>query len=227
MHTKPIFWGLFSLAIAAIISLPAVFYFFISGDFYGREVNRQAPSFELTDIAGQTHRLDSHRGKFTFLYFGYLNCDDVCHNQVGVMFNINHQTDNKDLDFLFVTMDPKRDSKEMLDIYFNQFGKNFTALTANTIQEVQKIAAAYKAPFFTTGSTQADKDYEIAHPGNIFLIDPKGMIRVVYQNQFLRYDRIIEDLNYLRAEFNQPTNSHSVLNTHQLKLTPSNSGGAS
>ena len=209
MAKKPIFFSLLSLVILASISLPVVFYVFNSGDFYGREVSMKAPEFELLKTDNKTHQLSEHRGKFVFLYFGYLNCDDVCHNQVGVMFNINHQTRNQDLDFIFVTMDPNRDSKEMLNDYFNQFGQNFTALTATTMQQVQKIAAQYKAPFFATGSTQAEKDYEIAHPGSIFLIDPKGEIRVVYQNQYLRYDMIIEDLNLLRIELKTQTHAKS------------------
>lgn len=215
MTKKPIFFSLLSLVILASISLPVVFYLFNSGDFYGREVSVKAPEFELLKTNNQTHQLAEHKGKFVFLYFGYLNCDDVCHNQVGVMFNINHQTDNQDLDFIFVTMDPKRDSNEMLNDYFNQFGKNFTALTAKNMQQVQKIAVQYKAPFFATGSTQAERDYEIAHPGSIFLIDPKGDIRVVYQNQYLRYDMIIEDLKILRAELREAlkTNLHAESNT--------------
>lgn len=204
MAKKTIFISLMSLTILALVTLPALFYYFVSGQYYGREVSMKAPEFELLQTDNQPHRLSEHRGKFVFLYFGYLNCDDVCHNQVGVMFNINHQTDNQDLDFVFVTMDPKRDSNEMLNDYFNQFGKNFTALTASSMQQVQKIAVQYKSPFFAIGSTQAERDYEIAHPGSIFLIDPQGAIRVVYQNKYLRYDKIIEDLQVLREEQKLP-----------------------
>lgn len=181
--------------------MPVIFYLLVSGNFYGREVQRTAPEFTLQDVHTQPHSLSQHQGKFTFLYFGYLNCDDVCHNQVGVMFNVNHQTTNTDLDFIFITMDPSRDSNQMLDSYFNQLGKNFTALSAPTMQALQKVANQYQSAFFATGAVNNGKDYEIAHQGNIFLIDPKGDIRVVYRNQYLRYDKIIEDLDKLRQEF--------------------------
>ncbi len=201
MKRKPLFLGLLGLTLLVMLLMPMVFYWVETGPYYGREENNPAPGFTLLDTQNQPHRLAEHRGKFTFLYFGYLNCDKVCHNQVGVMFNINHQTDNTDLDFIFVTMDPKRDTNEMLNDYFNQFGKNFFALTATSMQEIQKVASSYKAYFFADGSTEKGKDYEISHPGNIFLIDPDGQIRMVYQNTYLRYDKVIEDLNLLRAQY--------------------------
>jgi len=167
-------------------------------NMYGRKLDRVAPDFQLLDTQMNQHRLSQHKGKFVFLYFGYLNCNDVCHNQVGVMFNINNQTENKDIDFIFVTMDPKRDSPAMLTDYFNQFGSNFFALTGHSMAEIQKVASLYKAYFFPDGETKTGQDYEISHPGSIFLIDPDGKIQLVYQNIYLRYDKIIEDLNKLR-----------------------------
>jgi len=193
MKQKYSFAILFSASILLIVTLPVLFYWISTEDYYGRKFENPAPNFELVDTQGNKHSLAQHKGKFTFLYFGYLNCNDVCHNQVGVMFNINHQTHSDDLDFIFVTMDPKRD-------YFNQFGSNFTALTADSMQTIQKVAGLYKAYFFADAATDKGKDYEISHPGNLFLIDPDGTIQVVYQNIYLRYDKIIEDLNTLREQ---------------------------
>lgn len=195
-------------ALILIASIPMIFYWISSGEYYGRKIDRVAPDFQLVDTQMNQHRLSQHKGKFVFLYFGYLNCNDVCHNQVGVMFNINNQTDNKDIDFIFVTMDPSRDSPEMLNDYFNQFGSNFFALTGASMAEIQKVASLYKAYFFADGATQIGQDYEISHPGSIFLIDPDGNIQVVYQNIFLRYDKIIEDLNRLR-QINRLKNTES------------------
>lgn len=203
MIKKHAFTLLLSVTLLLFLLLPIIFYWVTTGEYYGRKMNVQAPKFELHDTNGQLHSLEQHQGKFTFLYFGYLNCNDVCHNQVGVMFNINHQTNNDDLDFIFITMDPKRDSKEMLNNYFNQFGANFTALTADSMREIQKIASKYKAYFQADGLTKSNEDYEISHPGSIFLINPDGRIEIVYQNTFLRYDHVIEDLNKLRTNFNK------------------------
>ena len=203
MNIKSRFTVIITISLATLIVMPLVFYWVTTGEYYGRKIDQVAPDFTLSDTQGKEHSLSQHKGKFTFLYFGYLNCDEVCHNQVGVMFNINHQTTNKDLDFIFVTMDPKRDSKQLLNDYFNQFGSNFYALTGQSMREIQSVASKYKAYFSPESGTQIGKDYEISHPGNIFLIDPNGKIKVIYQNTYLRYDKVIEDLNLLRIKFNE------------------------
>ena len=194
-------WLFYILSFLLLMSLPLWFYLISSGPYYGRAVSIPAPDFTLNDTQQNPHQLSQHLGKFVFLYFGYLNCNDVCHNQIGVLFNINHQTNNQDLDFLFVTLDPKRDSSAQLNDYFNQFGPNFTALTGQSIHHIQQVAINYKEFFFTDSNTKTNPDYEISHSGNIFLIDPKGQLRIVYPNSFLRYDKMIDDINLLRTEF--------------------------
>ena len=211
MNIKSRFTVILTISLLTLIVMPLGFYWVTTGEYYGRKIDQVAPNFTLIDTQNKAHSLSQHKGKFTFLYFGYLNCDEVCHNQVGVMFNINHQTTNKDVDFIFVTMDPKRDSKQMLNDYFNQFGSNFYALTAQSMREIQSVASKYKAYFSPEGATKIGKDYEISHPGNIFLIDPYGHIQVVYQNTYLRYDKVIEDLNLLRKKF---------IETKKTKLSP-------
>ncbi len=194
-------WLFYILAFVLLMSLPVWFYLISSGPYYGRSVSSPAPDFTLQDTQQTPHQLSQHLGKFVFLYFGYLNCDDVCHNQIGVLFNINHQTENKDLDFIFVTLDPERDSATQLNDYFNQFGPNFTALTGKNIQQIQQVAVSYKEFFFADSNTKTNLDYEISHSGNIFLIDPNGQLRIIYPNSFLRYDDMIADINLLRTEF--------------------------
>lgn len=191
-------YGLVFLSLSLLLSLPFVFSWIQNDDLYGHSLNQEAKPFELKDTAGQPHSLAQHRGNYVFLYFGYLNCDEVCHNQVGVMFNIHHQTAEQDIDFIFVTMDPQRDSDEMLNAYFNQFGSNFYALRSDSIKQVQSIATLYNAAFFPDRNIATAEDYEMEHPGTLFLIDPAGQLRVMYPNMHLRYDYIIEDLQQLR-----------------------------
>ena len=211
MNIRTRFIVILTISLLTLIVMPLGFYWVTTGEYYGRKIDQVAPDFTLIDTQGKEHSLSQHKGKFTFLYFGYLNCDEVCHNQVGVMFNINHQTTNKDLDFIFVTMDPKRDSKSLLNDYFNQFGSNFYALTAESMREIQSVASKYKAYFSPESVTTTGKDYEISHPGNIFLIDPNGQIQVIYQSTYLHYVKVIEDLNLLRMKFNE---------TQKTKLSP-------
>ena len=197
-------YSLVAFSLLLLFSIPVLFYWVANDNYYGRHVDDMAQDFELTDVQGKAHRLSKHRGRYVYLYFGYLNCNDVCHNQVGVMFNLHHQSRRDDLDFIFVTMDPKRDSPEMLDAYFNQFGTNFVSLTSNTMQSIQKVAGDYHAAFFPDGNPKLNQDYEISHPGAIYLIDPTGRLQLVYQGD-LRYDMMLEDLQKLTLELNNPS----------------------
>lgn len=197
-------WWLIGSSLGLLFLLPILFMLVNSHGYYGHFLNKKAEPFILLDTDNQLHSLEKHKGLFTFLYFGYLNCDEVCHNQVGVMFNLKHQSKEPDLDFIFITMDPKRDSPEMLDSYFNQLGKNFYALYHPEQRVIQDLAQHYLAPFFTdrlSAAISARKDdYEIEHPGYLYLIDPDGVIKLIYPNQHLRYDYILQDLQKLKSE---------------------------
>lgn len=189
------------LSVVIVFSLPVLFYLSKSSNYYGHELNQPAKEFELLDTQGQQHALSQHLGHFTFLYFGYLNCNEVCHNQVGVMFNLSRQAAEKNIDFIFISLDPERDKPAMLDEYFNQLGANFYALYHPSIQVIQSVANAYKSPFYIDRVRQAfsqnSDDYEIQHPGYLYLIDPQGVLRMMYPNLHLRYDYILQDIERL------------------------------
>lgn len=193
------FWNYWPIALALIVLflLPALF-LTSQPNFYGHELNRPAKNFTLLTTQQQSHSLTQHQGRYTFLYFGYLNCDEVCHNQVGVMFNLSQQAQLNNLDFIFISMDPNRDNPELLDRYFNALGPNFYALYDTNMQTIQALAQAYHAPFFKEPNSglvaNSSEDYEITHPGFLYLIDPAGIIRLMYPNMHLRYDLILQDL---------------------------------
>ena len=196
--------GLFSvvlvLALGWLWLLPALMSWL--NPAYGIRLDKPAPAFTLLSTQGQPHSLSQHQGRFVLLYFGYIHCDEVCHNQVGVMFNLNHQKpDNMPIDFLFVTMDPKRDTAEILHRYFEQFGDNFHALTARSVKATQALANRYHAPFSHEPKASVDnkEDYEVTHPGFLYVIDPQGKLRYLYPNQHLRYDKILQDIARLQS----------------------------
>lgn len=192
------FWALFALSLILLFSLPVLYLIAQNDAYYGHFLNRPASDFVLKDVDDNPHGLQDHRGRYVFLYFGYIHCDEVCHNQVGVMFNLDRQGGNKDVDFLFITMDPFRDSAETLKQYFNQFGDNFIALRSESVKQVQKLASRYHASFYPEGDWLSNKDYEINHPGNLYLIDTKGVVKLMYPNMHLRYDYILQDLQKLK-----------------------------
>ncbi|QCU89485.1 SCO family protein [Thiomicrorhabdus sediminis] len=186
-----------SISLALFLLGPMALYHFSTGEYHGKKVLIPAPDFSLKDTHNQAHSLSQHQGKYTFIYFGYINCDGVCHNQVGTLFNVDRQNTSKQMDFLFITLDPDRDTVEMLTNYFDNLGKNFYALYTDNKRQLQNLTAQYKNYFYADKLGTSRADYRINHPGKIYLINPQGQIKLIYQNQFVRYDQILADLEKL------------------------------
>ena len=104
---------------------------------------------------------------------------------------------NRDIEFLYLAMDSRHDQPSMLRAYFDRRGDNFTSLHADSIAQMQSIAAAFKAGYRISGNP-GSADYEIEHPAKIFLIDPSGQLRYVYNARAATAEQIAEDFHQLR-----------------------------
>ena len=184
------------LVFLVFFSLPFFPALFSDHRYYGLESDRQAPSFSLSDHAGKRVSLSDFRGDYIFLMFGYLNCDGLCHNQVMLFQEINALLSASSTAmpvFLYISMDPQRDDAEKIAKYFDSHADNFVSLNAPDFRQVQALAMDYRAFFSKTGNT-GSLSYEIDHPGHVFLIDPKGNLRLTYSASHKRADRMVSDL---------------------------------
>ena len=181
--------------------IPFTYTFFSANDGYGLAANRPAPDFTLKDAQGTEVSLRDLQGKHIFLMFGYMNCRDICHSQALIFQEINKLADmDNRLRFLYITMDPGRDSAEQLAAYFDQRSDNFTSLRSENIGYLQEVAGAYRA-FFAKGANLPAGDYEVEHPGLYFLIGPDGKLRYIYTASQTRSDLIVEDLKKIKNEY--------------------------
>ena len=110
-------------------------------------------------------------GKWSFIFFGYTNCPDICPITMSVMVDVyrNLTTEFDDIQTIFVTVDPERDTKEKLSSYVNFFDKNFIGLNGepeNKNSLVRQIGIAYF-------SNKEKDNYLVDHSASIFVIDPK------------------------------------------------------
>lgn len=190
------------LVVAALFfSLPFWPAFFSKTDQYGLASNRPAPNFSLHDKTERLVSLANYKGKFIFLMFGYLNCDDVCHTEALMFQEINHIADMQDkLHFVYVGMDPGRDSSEDLAAYFDVRGENFTSLKGRKTSDIQALASKYSA-YFSRSIGDSSEDYEIRHKGRFFLIGPDGFIRRTYSALQKNAHLVARDLAQLRQEY--------------------------
>jgi len=130
--------------------------------------------FTLDDQYGKPRRLRDFRGKFVLLYFGYAFCPDVCPTDLAAMAQAV-RTLGKEGDKLqpvFITLDPGRDTQELLRNYVAAFHPRFVALRG-TEDEVRRVATAYKI-YFEKVTPPGSGAYLIDHMAFVFLLDRDG-----------------------------------------------------
>jgi len=136
--------------------------------------------FSLQDVnTGKPVTAADFRGKVTLLYFGYTNCPDVC---PATLYNVDRILRRlgklaAQVNFLFVTVDPDRDTPAVLAQYVGLFGPNITGLRGGPNQ-LFALARRYRVVFSVTKPT-ATTPYEVTHSAAIYVFDAQG------QAQFL------------------------------------------
>ena len=145
-----------------------------------------ARGFSLTDFNGQTRTLADFKGRVVMLYFGFVQCPDVCPTALtraaAVMERLGPRAG--DLQVVFVTVDPERDTPELLREYMAAFHPSFLALTGNA-EQIAQTAKDFRAFYkkVPTGSS-----YTMDHTALSYLFDRQGRIRVA-----LRHEQTADD----------------------------------
>ncbi|MDR1463190.1 MAG: SCO family protein [Azoarcus sp.] len=146
----------------------------IGGASYGRD-------FELLDPDGKTRRLADFRGKAVMVFFGFIQCPDVCPTTLGRAAEMRRLlgADGERLQIIFITLDPERDSPEILRAYTAAFDADILGLysTPEKTAETAKDFRIYyrKVP---TGSS-----YTIDHSAISYLYDPEGRLRLAVSHK--------------------------------------------
>jgi protein SCO1/2 len=130
--------------------------------------------FSLTDQYGRQRSLEDFRGKLVLLYFGYAFCPDVCPTDLAAMAQAARTlgTEGDKLQLVFITLDPERDTQELLRNYVAAFHPRFVALRG-TEDEVRRVATAYKV-YFEKVTPPGSSAYLIDHMAFVFLLDRDG-----------------------------------------------------
>lgn len=131
--------------------------------------------FTLTDTAGRTVTERNFRGKFMLIYFGYTSCPDVCPttlNQVAVALDrLGPKADR--LQALFVTVDPRRDTPEVMRQYTAAFTPRLLGLTG-TPEQIAAAAKAYRVYYAEHRTGSGPLDYTMDHSSILYLMGPDG-----------------------------------------------------
>ena len=131
--------------------------------------------FTLTDQNGRTVTSDSLKGKPTLIYFGFTYCPDVCPTSLLLMENAIDQLGldaAKKVNLVFITIDPERDTPQLLKGYVENFGPTFIGLTG-TPQQIADVARAYRV-YYQKVPGKEGGPYLMDHSSIVYLLDRNG-----------------------------------------------------
>lgn len=151
------------------------------GDFDG--------NFSLRDASGRERTLGEFRGRVVALFFGFTQCPDVCPTTLTAMAQVKKLLGKQGnlLQVVFVTVDPQRDTPEMLRAYMGNFDPSFLAVVPNESQ-LESLAKGFKIHYRKVPGL-TPRSYTMEHTAATFLFDPRGRPRL-----YARYGTKPEDL---------------------------------
>ncbi len=180
------FWSIITCSLALALAACDAGVKFKSADITGADYGR---TLELTDHTGKPRRLEDFRGKAVVLFFGFTQCPDVCPTTMTEVAAALRKlgADAERVQVLFVTVDPERDTPEVLGKYVTSFDPRFLGLRGD-LAATQKAAKEFKVYF---EKRKLGDSYTMDHSGQSYVIDPRGRLRLL-----VRPDRIDADLAY-------------------------------
>ncbi|ADU39203.1 SCO family protein [Variovorax paradoxus] len=137
-----------------------------------------AKDFSLKDADGKVRTMADFKGKAVVLFFGYAQCPDVCPTTMTEMAQVKQQLgkDGDKLQVLFVTVDPARDTPEVMKAYMGAFDPNFVALIP-TPDELAATAKDFKV-YYKKVDGKTPTSYSMDHSAASFIYDPQGRLRL-------------------------------------------------
>jgi protein SCO1 len=154
-----------------------------------------APGVALTDQAGKPFALESLRGKAVVVSFVYTTCNGVCPATTHSLYRVQQALKEaglwgKEVEFVSISLDPARDTPEVLSGYARVYDADPSAwhFLTGPPDKVAKVVAAWGmwARIGPTGT--------LDHPSRIFLVDPKGRQREIYNLEFFKPETVVQDV---------------------------------
>ena len=167
----------------------------------GSAINPPVPAedFVLTAGQGADWRLSDQRGRLVFIFFGYTTCPDICPATLGELKQVRARlgAQAEDVQVVFVTVDPQRDTPDRMSKYASAFDPSFVALTGSeaALQPVWKAYGVFRA----INENASGAGYLVDHSTRIYLIDRDGNLRVTYSFGTPIED-LVQDVKFLLRE---------------------------
>lgn len=168
--------------------------------FHGVDITgaEYARTLSLTDQYGQPRTLADFKGKVTLVFFGFTQCPDVCPATMAELAQIKAKlgADGNRVQGVFVTLDPERDTPELLKAYMSGFDPSFIALRGS-LEQTAAAAKEFKV-FYAKVPGKSPGTYSLDHTAGSYVFDANGKVRL-----FVRYgsgpEALTADLKALLA----------------------------
>lgn len=162
-----------SLLLVACAAKPRV-------DFYGKDIACEdlGQHWSLPDSTGVTRTPADFNGKVTYLFFGFTSCPDVCPTTMVELNRVKHLmgSDADNLQVVFVSVDPARDTPAVAETYVKAFDPTATALVGND-QQLAAMASSFKA-FYDREDGTLPGTYTMSHTSGGYVFDRQGRLRL-------------------------------------------------
>lgn len=158
-----------------------------------------ASAFDLPDVDGHRRNLTEFAGKVVVVFFGFTQCPDVCPTTLIELAQVKKAlgADGTKVQGVFITVDPERDTPELLKAYVGNFGADFVGLRG-TMDETKATAKHFKV-LFAKVPGKAEGSYTVEHTAASYVFDTHGRLRL-YTRYGSGAEALTHDLKLLLAE---------------------------
>lgn len=131
--------------------------------------------FTLVDQTGKTVTDRDFRGRYMLVFFGFTHCPDICPAELQVIAASLQALgpDAKKVAPIFISVDPERDTPEVMADYIKNFGDEFVGLTGSP-EQVAAAAKSYRVAYAKFQEKESDNDYSVDHSALVYLMSPDG-----------------------------------------------------
>ncbi len=200
---------LFFLVLALmVIGWGAAIYLYLGhkyeNSYHGKLYHRQAPRFALTGHDGDKVRLDQFQDKIVLISWGYTNCPDICPLTLANLKEVVSLLgpDADDVQVLFITVDPDRDTAERMSKYVPYFHEDFIGLTGSP-EEIEDVAVDYNVTVvkhpavYGRGRFDTWDRYLMTHTNTIHVVDRNGRLFLTYPHHMHDSEGMARDIKKL------------------------------
>ncbi|MEX2352775.1 MAG: SCO family protein [Gammaproteobacteria bacterium] len=139
---------------------------------------KQIQEFTIVDHTGEEFGLENLKGKWSFLFFGYTYCPDVCPITLSVLDKFYSNHENDDVQVLLITVDPERDTPARLAEYTGYFNEDFIGL-GGSMEQINSLAAQIGISYMYHPPDE-DGSYLVDHTSAVFLLDPQARLVSIF-----------------------------------------------